>query len=77
MKLALHYKKYKNKLYADPKTGKKKIYENKFKTISNNPKLILQLLNEITSAKMNNNRICLNKYSLQGSTSQNHLVSLL
>jgi len=31
--------------------AKRKFYENKFKTISNNPKLTWQLINEITYSK--------------------------
>lgn len=55
-KLALNTtKKYKNNYTQILRLAKKKFYENKFKTISNNPKLTWQLINEITCAKINNN----------------------
>lgn len=50
-KLTIYYKKYKNKYTQILRLAKKKFYEYKFKTISNNPKLTWQLINEITCSK--------------------------
>uniref|UniRef100_A0A2S2NY36 Uncharacterized protein n=1 Tax=Schizaphis graminum TaxID=13262 RepID=A0A2S2NY36_SCHGA len=50
LKLALHYKKYKNNYTNILRLSKEKFYEKKFKSVSHNPKLTWQLINEVTGS---------------------------
>lgn len=53
-KLATYYKKYKNNLTQIIRLAKKTLYKKKFKSISDNPKLMWKLINEISCSKINN-----------------------
>lgn len=53
-KLAIHYKKYKNKYTQILRLAKKTFYEKKFKSVSDNPKLTWKLIYKITCSKINN-----------------------
>jgi len=52
-KLALHYKKYKNKYTLTLKLAKKIFNEKKFKSVSDSPKSTWKLINEISCSKIN------------------------
>lgn len=51
LKLALLYKKYKNNYTNNLRLSNKNFYEKKFKSVSYNPKLTWQLINEVKRSK--------------------------
>jgi len=50
--LALHYKKYKNNFTKIIRLAKNNFYEQKFKSVSSNPKSTWNLINEVTGSKL-------------------------
>jgi len=62
LKLALHYKKYKNNYTKILRLSKEKFYEKRFKSVSYNPKLTWQHINEVTGSITKCKEETINKY---------------